>query len=269
MMQRVVLIFFVGLLATSAQALAQSSVFLEELTWTEVRDAVRTGKTTVIIPTGGTEQNGPHMVLGKHNIIVKFTAGEIAKQLGNALVAPVMAYVPEGTIAPPSGHMRFPGTISLPEEYFRKVLELAARSLQAHGFLDIVFIGDSGGNQAGQKAVAEALNREWASAPVRVHHVEAYYNANGTDEWLRQQGERADAIGSHASIPDTSQLLALYPDGVRRDKLAPGRTNDGSGVSGDPTRATVAYGKKALELKIATGVRDIRQLRETSRKRVP
>jgi len=268
-MHRVVLIFFVGMLVSPRPALAQRSVFLEELTWTEVGDFVRAGKTTVIIPTGGTEQNGPHMVLGKHNVIVKFTAGEIAKQLGNALVAPVIAYVPEGSIAPPSGHMRFPGTITLPEEFFRKVLEFAARSLQAHGFLDIVFIGDSGGNQSGQKAVADALNREWSSTPVRVHHIEAYYNANGTDEWLRQQGESADAIGSHASIPDTSQLLALYPEGVRRDKLAAGRADDGSGVSGDPTRATAAYGKKGLELKIATGVREIRGLRESSRNRAP
>jgi creatinine amidohydrolase/Fe(II)-dependent formamide hydrolase-like protein len=158
--------------------------------------------------------------------------------------------------------MRFPGTITLPEEFFRKVLEFAARSLQAHGFLDIVLIGDSGGNQAGQRAVADALNLEWSSTPVRVHHIEAYYNGNVTDEWLRQQGESAEAIGSHASIPDTSQLLALYPEGVRRDKLAPGRANDGSGVSGDPTRATAATGKKGLELKIATGVRDIRALAE-------
>ena len=266
---RIGLILFVGLLLSSELAMAQSSVFLEELTWTEVRDAILSGKTTVIIPTGGTEQNGSHMILGKHNIVVRFTAGEIAKQLGNALVAPVVAYVPEGSISPPSGHMRFPGTITLPERYFTKVLEFAARSFHAHGFLDIVLIGDSGGNQAGQKAVAEALNKEWASTPVRVHHVDAYYRANGFEDWLRQQGETTETIGTHAGIPDTSQLLALYPEGVRRDKLAPRRTKDGSGVSGDPTRVSVAYGKKGLELKIATGVRVIRELRETSRKGAP
>ena len=74
------------------------------------RDTIAAGKTTVIVPTGGTEQNGPHIVLGKHNYLVKYKAGEIAKQLGNALVAPVMAYVPEGEITPPTGHMRFAGT---------------------------------------------------------------------------------------------------------------------------------------------------------------
>src|SRR5216110_2478513 len=91
---------FFGLVCTATPAVAQmdhvpsvpalNSVFLEDLTWVEVRDAIAAGKTTVIIPTGGTEQNGPHMVLGKHNFLVKHKAGEIAKSLGNALVAPVM-----------------------------------------------------------------------------------------------------------------------------------------------------------------------------------
>jgi creatinine amidohydrolase/Fe(II)-dependent formamide hydrolase-like protein len=90
----------------------------------EVRDAIVAGKTTVIIPTGGTEQNGPHMALGKHNYLVKYKAGEIAMTLGNALVAPVIAYVPEGDINPPTGHMRFAGTVTLPQDVFSKVLDM-------------------------------------------------------------------------------------------------------------------------------------------------
>ena len=120
--------------ALPLRAQTPDTVFLEDLTWIEVRDAIAAGKTTVIIPTGGTEQNGPHMVLGKHNFLVKYKAGEVAKRLGNALVAPVMAYVPEGNIDPPTGHMRFAGTITTPDEVFAKVLEYAARSLKQHGF---------------------------------------------------------------------------------------------------------------------------------------
>lgn len=135
--------------AQAASVPQPDSVFLEDLTWMEVRDAIAAGKTTVIIPTGGTEQNGPHMALGKHNYLVKYKAGEIARRLGNALVAPVVAYVPEGDINPPTGHMRFAGTITLPQEVFSKVLEYAARSFKQHGFLDIALVGDSGGNQAG------------------------------------------------------------------------------------------------------------------------
>ena len=116
----------------------------------------------MIIPTGGTEQNGPHMVLGKHNWLVKYKAGEVAQAPGRRLVAPVVAYVPEGEINPPTGHMRFPGTITTPQDVYAKVLEFAARSFRQHGFKEIAFLGDSGGNQAGQKLVADALNKEWA-----------------------------------------------------------------------------------------------------------
>ena len=139
---------------------------------------MRAGKTTIIVPIGGTEQNGPHMALGKHNARVQVLSERIARGLGNALVAPVMAYVPEGPARPPTGHMRFPGTITVPEDAFEKVLESAARSFALHGFRDIVFLGDHGSTQAGQKAVAARLNREWAGAPARVHAIEEYYRAS-------------------------------------------------------------------------------------------
>ena len=97
-MNRFILCTAFCLLASSALAAeVPDTVFIEELTWTEVRDAIKAGKTTIIFPTGGTEQNGPHMVLGKHNFVVKHAAEQIARRLGNALVAPVLAYVPEGT----------------------------------------------------------------------------------------------------------------------------------------------------------------------------
>src|SRR5258708_18863046 len=131
-----------AMLAPAARAQAPDTVLLEELTWTEVRDAVRSGKTTIIVPMGGTEQNGPHMTLGKHNARVTALAQKIAQALGNALVAPTLAYVPEGGINPPTAHMRFPGTITMPDATFEKVVEYAARSFKLHGFRDIVLIGD-------------------------------------------------------------------------------------------------------------------------------
>src|ERR671921_2294920 len=108
---------------------APASLYIEELTWTELRDLVASGKTTAIVPVGGTEQNGPHMAIGKHNVRVRLLAGRIAAGLGDALVAPVLPYVPEGAIDPPTAHMRFPGTITAPQDAFEKVLEYAARSL--------------------------------------------------------------------------------------------------------------------------------------------
>jgi creatinine amidohydrolase len=254
----------IALLSSIVRAQAPDTVFIEELTWTEVRDAIKAGKTTVILGTGGTEQNGPHMVLGKHNFIIKYTSEQIARRLGNALVAPVIAYVPEGNLDPPSGHMRYPGAITLPNEYFMKLVEFAARSFKVNGFKDIVFIGDSGGNQEGMKTVAEMLNKEWAGSGVRIHFVPEYYSGTGYAEWLEKQGEKKEDIGTHAGITDTSQLMALDPKLIRKDKLADKGGFQGSGVSGNPARASVEYGKKGLELKIETAVKRVKEMMAAS-----
>ena len=254
-------------LALPGAAAAQTvpdSVFLEERTWTEVRDAIRAGWTTVLVPTGGTEQNGPHMAIGKHNVIVRWAAEQIARRRGRTLVAPVLAYVPEGALEPPTGHMRFPGTITLPEPHFRRVLEYAARSLRHAGFRDVVLLGDSGDNQAGQQAVAAALTREWAGSGARVHQAGEYYRAGADPQgafarWLRDQGERAPDNGRHAGLADTSMLLAVEPRLVRQDRLA-GATAAGTGVTGDPSRASAAYGRRGLELRIEAALAEIERL---------
>jgi creatinine amidohydrolase len=260
-MNRFILCSALCLLTSSALAAeVPGTVFIEELTWTEVRDAIKAGKTTIIFPTGGTEQNGPHMVLGKHNFIVKHAAEQIARRLGNALVAPVLAYVPEGGIDPPSGHMLYPGTISLPDDVFIKVTEYAARSFRANGFKDIVLIGDSGENQKGLQSVANSLNKEWSKTNVRVHFVSEYYKESPFREWLQGQGEKREDIGTHAGIVDTSQLMAVNPNGIRRDKLAAGGDRNATGATGNPARASVGYGKKGLEMKIEAAVAQTRKL---------
>ncbi len=162
--------------AASTLPASAASVQLEELTWTELRDRVAAGSTTVLIPIGGTEQNGPHMTLGKHNVRVKLLAARIAERLGNAVVAPVIAYVPEGKIEPPTQHMRYPGTITVPDAAFEATLEGAARSLRRHGLRDVVLLGDHGGYRASLERVAAKLNREWGGA-ARVHALPEYYRA--------------------------------------------------------------------------------------------
>lgn len=238
------------LVSIAAPAFAQDSVYIEELTWTEIRDAIKAGKTTVILPTGGTEQNGPHMVMGKHNFIIHYTAGEIAKKLGNALVGPVVAFVPEGNLEPPSGHMRFPGAITLPEPHYEKLLEFTARSFKANGFKDIVMIGDSGGNQKGMGAVAEMLNKEWGGTGVRIHFIPEYYSSGAFSAYLEKQGFTKEQIGSHAGITDTSQLWFVNPKMVRPEKRANMGGFEGSGVTGDPSKATVELGKIGVQFKI-------------------
>ena len=230
------------------------SVFLDELTWTEVRDAVAAGKTTVIVPVGGTEQSGPQIVLGKHNVRVRVLAGRIAESLGNALVAPVIAYVPEGSIDPPAGHMRFAGTISIPEPVFVAVLENIARSLKQHGFKDIVFIGDSGPNQKPQEDVAKKLNAEWARTNARVHAITGYYRADPAGEKVEmmKRGIKPEEIDNHADVRDTSEMLAVDPTMVRMNRLEKG---DGkNGVQGDPRHATAEIGRVLNERNIVSTI---------------
>lgn len=246
-----------ALLAAGVAPLSAAEVEIERLTWIEVRDRIAAGATTVIIPTGGTEQNGAHMVTGKHNFIVAETARRIAAKLGDALVAPVLAYVPEGDIETKSGHMAYPGTISLPPRVFGEVLEAAAKGFKAHGFKTIVFLGDSGGNQAPQTEVAERLSKAWGQDGVRVLNAADYYGRNSGDELLRAEGETAAAIGTHAGIRDTSELMAVWPAGVRLDRAAP----DAQGATGDARRATAARGEKLIAAKVDAAVAEIRRQR--------
>jgi creatinine amidohydrolase len=228
-----------------AVAAPPGTVQLERLTWTEVRDDVRAGKTTIIVPAGGVEQSGPFVALGKHDRRIAVLSERIARALGDALVAPVIAYVPEGSIAPPTEHMRFPGTISVPADVFERTLESAAESFRAHGFRDVVFLGDHGGYQSNLRAVAERLNRRWAATPARAHFIAAYYRASG----------------GHADRDDTSLTLATDPSMVRlRELRSAPRAGPAEGVYGDdPRAATTERGRVLADAQVAAAVAAIRR----------
>jgi creatinine amidohydrolase/Fe(II)-dependent formamide hydrolase-like protein len=242
----------------TAQAAAPLINQIEEMTWTEVRDRVAAGSTTILIPIGGTEQNGPHMVLGKHNVRVRILANEIAHQLGNALVAPVIAYVPEGSIRPPAAHMRFTGTISISESTFEALLESSARSFKQHGFRDVVFLGDHGSYQKNEEHVALSLNREWSKDPAcRVHALLEYYKVTQTDyvAALRSHGFSDFEIGIHAGLADTSLALAIDKSLVRMDALEnTAKMSKRDGIFGDPHRASAELGQIGVQKIIQTSV---------------
>jgi creatinine amidohydrolase/Fe(II)-dependent formamide hydrolase-like protein len=250
----------------TARAQRPDTVRLEQLTWTEIRDAVRAGKTTIIIPVGGTEQSGPYMAVGKHNVRVAALSDRIARQLGNALVAPVIAYVPEGNIDPPTSHMRFPGTITIPTDVFERTIASAADGFRTHGFTNIVLLGDHGGYQASLKAVAERLNRVWLSSratpQARVLYIRQYYEAVETTfvKELQARGLGAD-IGTHADLNDTSLMLAVDPSMVRLQQLQAAPKPDASvGVyGGDPRKASAALGRLGVDAQVSAAVQAIRR----------
>lgn len=247
-------------LATAAGAAGPAVVEIERMTWLEVRDRLAAGTTTVIIPTGGTEQNGAHMAIGKHNLIVAETSRRIARALGDALVAPVIAYVPEGDIEKRTGHMAFAGSISVLDGVYMQLLEAAAASFKAHGFKTVVLLGDSGGNQAPQQELALKLTKAWSAESVRVVNADAYYFRNGGDDWLKTQGETAKALGTHAGIRDTSELMAVDASAVDLSRAVP----DANGATGDARRASAARGEVLLQQKVDAAVAEIRAARSGS-----
>jgi creatinine amidohydrolase len=232
---------------------------MADMTWVEVRSAIGRGYTRVIVPSGGIEQNGPHMVLGKHNYIVGSSANEIARELGQTLVAPIIPYVPEGDYDPPTGHLRFPGTIGISEEAYALMLEGIARSLKAGGFKTICLIADHGGSLKAQSEVAKRLTLEWAAQGVRVLDVSDYYADAAEIAFLKSQGEAEEAIGQHAGIADTSELMAVRPQGVDLTRT-PLFSTEPTGVSGNPSKSTVERGRSLLNIKIRGAIRQIRAL---------
>lgn len=258
-MLRLALVLFISFAAVAS---ARAEVFLENLTWMELRDQIAAGSTTVIIPIGGTEQSGPQLALGKHNARVEFLAGKIAEQVGQTLVAPVIKFVPEGQIDPPTEHMRFPGTLSVDDKTFIALLEQTAASLRHAGFTHVIFIGDHGGYQKDLSMAADALNKQWKGKG-RALAARKYYDITQSDyvKALQDAGMSNDEIGTHAALADTSLEMATAPQMVRPEKLREkGIFGAQNGVyGGNPSRSSAALGQKGVDLIIAGTVTEIRK----------
>ena len=237
------------------------TVWMEDMTWMDVRDAVKAGKTTVIISTGGIEPNGPWLALGKHNFVLKTNCNAIARKLGNALCAPIVPFVPEGSIEPPSSHMLTVGTISLEESTFQALLTDIARSYRAHGFETIIFIGDSGGNQEGMKAVADTLNAQWNARPV-VAHIPEYYAYNTVAKLLTDLGV-TKADGPRDNLHDdpgiTLNMFVTDPSSVRFDQRVKANKATIDGVSIADRAKSLELGKKIVDMRATNTVAAIKK----------
>ena len=261
---RTLLVLSLTLLASAASAQTRS-VYTEDLTWMEIREAIAGGKTSAIIFAGGTEQNGPHMALAKHNAIARYAAGQIAEKLGNALVYPIMPFSPAGDPIEKTGHARFPGTVSVSSEVFLGVMRQVALSAIAAGFKNVFLMGDHGGGQNELKLVADNLDGDWKAKGVRVFYV-ADVQAKAGQLANAYLGERKIPPGGHAGVAETSQVMLLAQaqnqNWIRRDKLtaAKGQPEPATGINGDPSPATVEMGRVFMDYKVNSGVEQIRKL---------
>jgi creatinine amidohydrolase len=253
-----------------------NSLLIEDMTWTEVRDAIAAGKTTAIYYAASTEQNGPGMALGKHVFIAHYLSQKIAAQLGNALVYPTMPFAPTGDwgltgpgvidLAKKKGHMRYAGSVNLSAETFGAVAHDVALSAISAGFKNVVLMCDHGGAAQSQLGkVAAAMNEEWSPKGIHVYYIpDLYYKEKEVmKDYMQKHGLPVD---SHAGTDDTSELM--YVDKmvngkaskwIRPSKLIKALEGDGTGVDGDQTKATLALGKMFTDAKVAFAVSQINQ----------
>jgi creatinine amidohydrolase/Fe(II)-dependent formamide hydrolase-like protein len=237
------------------------TVWLEEMTWMDVRDAMKAGKTTIIISTGGIEPNGPWLALGKHNYVLKANCDAIARKLGNALCAPIIPLVPEGSIDPKTSHMLTVGTISMREETFQAMLIDVVHSVKMHGFQNIILIGDSGGNQAGMKTVAEKLNGDWNGNPV-VAHIPEYYDYASVGRFLTEigvtkQGQPGDGLHDDPGI--SMNMMVTDPTTVRWDARVKAGKATINGVSIADKAKALEIGRRIVEMRATNTVAAIKK----------
>jgi len=253
-----------------------NTVFIEEMTWMDVRDALADGMTTAIVGTGGVEQNGPYVAAGKHNFVLSATTDAIARELGDALVAPIVKFVPEGSIDPPSGHMRYHATISVRQETFEALLEDVVGSLVAHGFRDVVLIGDSGGNTRGMQNVADRLNAKWSDGPARVHHIPEYYtediySCDFLKEELGIHQEPDDCVATRNEYHDdyhySSIIATTDPERIRARQRQEEGLFSINGVSLEPLEQTIENGRRLVEYRAQITARAIRASMASPRSR--
>ena len=218
------------------------TVWLEEMTWMDVRDAMKAGKTTVIISTGGMEPNGPWLALGKHNYVLRANCDAIARKLGDALCAPIVPFVPEGRHDPPSGHMTTPGTISLTEETYAALLGDIVMSYKVGGFKNIIMIGDSGGNGRGMTAVAAKYTELWKGQPF-VAHVPEHYTYGVVEKEMASRGLIKQGTGDqlHDDPIISLNMFMADPKSIRFDERVKAGKATINGVS-------LADRKKNLEM---------------------
>ena len=236
---------------------APNTVWLEEMTWIDVRDAIKAGKTNIIVPTGGMEPNGVWLVTGKHNYVLHANCDAIARKMGNALCAPIVKFVPEGGIEPKTGHMTSPGTITAREETYQMLLTDIAESLQAHGFKNIIFIGDSGGNQKGQGVVADKLTAKWAGKALALH-VPEYYDYASVSKYMEGQGvKEGKSDGMHDDPIITLNMFIDDPNSVRYDARVKAGKASINGVDIADRKKSTELAKKIVEFRAARTVEAI------------
>ena len=246
---------------------AVASLWLEELTWMEIRDAINDGKTTVLVLTGGVESNGPHLASGKHNYSNKLMGESVARALGQTLIAPLVTLEPGDPSAPVTVGETGP---KVSEETYVAWLTDIGDSLRGMGFTEVYFLGDSGGNRSGMDAAVDALTAKYQGNPTSFHHVTDFYNHDRVRAYLQETlgiPEQIDytasrgSDGIHEELSIAAIMSVIDPTSIRyAQRIAAGRATI-NGISLEPLSETQALGRKVIEFRTDITVEAIEAIR--------
>jgi len=231
------------------------ALILETMTWPEVEAEIRGGRETIVIPFGSTEQHGPHLPLG--------TDAMLGDAIGEAVAARLDAFLaPTVRIGCSSHHLAFPGTLSIEDDTFHRVVADVVRSVARHGLRRIVLLPTHGGNFAPLGAAVEKIG------PLPGVKLVAFSDVGLLAEAMlglgAELGIPAEEGGIHAGEWETSMMLALRPELTRMDRAEPGYTGSlmegmqtmatrgtdavaKNGIFGDPRRACAESGRRYVE----------------------
>lgn len=226
------------------------SVWLADLTWLELRTAMEAGVDTVLIPLGGIEARGSHLVLGANNRVLTTVTAEAAGKDGMALIAPVIPFAPE--INEDSlGILRWPGTLHISPDSIGSVVAEVATSLKVHGIHHIILVTNQAAAATALRDTAQALNKGWAVEGVVVGLADLSDDEAFQQALLKQFKLSPEQNGDHGGLIETAEMLACCSDGVRQSTLP--RTPaavETSGASGRPDLATAEIGRASLAHKV-------------------
>lgn len=249
-----------------------NTVWLEELTQPEFRDMIRDGYTTVLILTGGVENNDGNLSMNKHNINNRLLGEMLARRMGKTLVAPLVTLEPgnAGTTIQPgrAGPM-------LSQATYTAMLYDMGNYLRSMGFTQIYYLGDSGGNARGMQAAADSLTAVYATSPTRVFfkHIPEYYNHTSVVQPYIQHvlkipegieiGASRGTSGLHEELGIDATMALVDPQSIRYEQRVKAGEDEINGVKFESLEWLQELGRKVADLRVTTTLNAINAYRAT------
>ncbi len=249
-----------------------NTVWLEELTQPEFRDMIKDGYTTVLILTGGVENNDGNLQMNKHNINNKLLGEMIARKMGKTLVAPLVTLEP-GNVGPNIQPGRAGPMLS--QATYAALLFDMGNYLRSMGFTEIYYLGDSGGNARGMQTASDSLTKLYAESPVKVafKHIPEYYNHTSVVQPYIQNelkipegikiGASSGTSGLHEELGIDATMALVDPQSIRFAQRVKAGEAEINGIKFQSLKWLQDIGRKVADLRTTTTVNAINAYRAT------